>query len=293
MTLLNEDGGGGNQGSGGQQNAGGSGGAQGGANGAAQNNGAAAQTSWRDSLPDDLKNDAGLSAFTDVGGLAKSYIETKKLVGKKGVFVPGPNATDEEWNAFFKSAGQPEADKFEVKTPEGKEVNTELVGKFKEWSHKAGLLPRQAQKILDAYMGYEEELMKAQTGSREAANKQALEGLRKEWGQGWDKNVAAAKLFITEHGGQEAMEWQLKTGMGNDPVFLKLAAKAGAMMAGESSLKGDGAGKFGQTPDEIQREISEILGNKDHPIHNVRHPSHQAETRLMEERWKKLYPPTG
>lgn len=251
------------------------------------------QPSWRDTLPDDLKADAGLAAFTDVAGLAKSYISTKAMVGKKGVIVPGQNATDEEWGAFYKSAGQPEIDKFELKLPEGKEFNKDLVGKFKEWSHKSGLLPRQAQKILESFVGFEEEMMKTRLTNQETLKNSAIEGLKKEWGEAWGTKTAAAKRFLVEVGGQDAWDWHEKTGMGEDPTFLKLAAAAGAMMAGESGLKGDGGGKLGQTPDEIQKEINDILGNKSHPINDPRHPSHQAEQKLMEARWKRLYPPTG
>lgn len=306
MTLLDGQTGGGGQGGqggggaagGGQGGAGAAGGqgggagAQGGGQGgsAGGGQGGGAQSNWYDAFPDELKSNPTITSFKTPEALAKSFLETKSMVGKKGLVVPGQNATDAEWDEFFNGAGRPSIDKFDIKAPEGKQVNTEVLGKFKEVMHKAGLLPRQAQSIVEAYIGFEEETQKTRMTSHQAAVNEGIESLKKEWGAGWDKNVAAAKLFIREHGGEGAIEWQQRTGMGNDPTFLKILAKAGGLM-GEDKLRGEGGGSLGQTPDEIQKEINAVLGNRQHPYYQSRHPGHKQALKEMEERYKKLHPP--
>ncbi|CAB4137015.1 hypothetical protein UFOVP315_48 [uncultured Caudovirales phage] len=55
---------------------------------------------WRKDWPDELKNDPALKDFKTMADLAKSLVETKKLVGAKPIKVPGADATDEERKAF-------------------------------------------------------------------------------------------------------------------------------------------------------------------------------------------------
>ena len=42
----------------------------------------AAEASWRDSLPEELKTNASLEKFSDVSTLAKSYINAESMIGK-------------------------------------------------------------------------------------------------------------------------------------------------------------------------------------------------------------------
>jgi hypothetical protein len=108
MGLLNEGSGASDGNS--QAGAGGGGTDGGGSSGGSGNAGAqGGQTSWRDSLPQELREDPSLKAFNDPSGLAKSYIETKKMVGKKGVIVPTDKDGDDAWGSFFKQIGLPES----------------------------------------------------------------------------------------------------------------------------------------------------------------------------------------
>lgn len=56
-------------------------------------------SSWRDSLPEEIKEDKALADFTDPGGLAKAYLDTKADVGRS-LRLPGPDASLEDMQAF-------------------------------------------------------------------------------------------------------------------------------------------------------------------------------------------------
>ncbi len=60
------------------------------------------EASWRDGLPEDIKDDKGLADFADLGGMAKAYLDTKADVGRS-VRIPGPDADVETLNAFHNS----------------------------------------------------------------------------------------------------------------------------------------------------------------------------------------------
>lgn len=263
---------------------GGTGNAGGGGAGGAGNGGG----NWRDSLPDDLKGNPILEKYSDVPNLAKALIHAQSTIGKKGVIPPSDGATPEEIAGFYKQLGLPDLEKYDVKLPDGVEVNAERLKSLKEVAHKNGILPKQAQALIEWQLSQEQEVMKDAKAKRDAALKDGMDGLKKEWGQGWDKNVAAARLAVEELGGKDFREFLEKTGLGNDPLVVRFAAKAGALM-GEDKIRGHvPGGGFGQTPAEIQKEINDVMGNSSHPYFNPRHPAHRSAVQDMEERYKRL-----
>lgn len=68
-------------------------------------------TSWLDNLPEDLKGNKSLSKFTDMSGLAKSYLELEKNKDK-GLMLPNEDASDEEWDKIYQKLGMPEDRKY-------------------------------------------------------------------------------------------------------------------------------------------------------------------------------------
>ncbi len=209
------------------------------------------------------------------------------MVGKKGVFPPGQNATPEMWKDFFKQVGQPDLEKFELKLPEGKKVNPDAAGAFKKMAHELGLLPHQAQALMDWQIGQEEGIQTSRVKEMQAQKQQQLDDLKKEWGQGYDKELRKAQAAIKELGGESFQKYLLTTGLGDDVNLVRFAAKAGALL-GEDKLRGDGSGKFGKTPTELQEEINRTLGDKSGPYWNKNHPSHKDAVRQQEERYKAL-----
>lgn len=245
-------------------------------------------TSWRDTLPDDLKANGTLAAFKDVPALAKSYIHAQSMVGKKGVIVPGEKASDEEWTSFYRAIGQPEADKYEIKAPEGSKLPEDVMGKIKETSIKLGLLPKQAQGFMDMLENHGKEAQAAQLRAHQTEAAQQVEGLKKEWGLGYEKNIGIARQAVKDVG-EEFVQYLDKTGLGNDVTLIRAFAKLGSYM-GEDKLRGDGGGKFGKTPSEINKEIQDVMGNPKSPYFDKTHPMHKTVLAEMEQRFKALNP---
>jgi hypothetical protein len=247
-----------------------------------------AQTSWRDSLPEDLKGNASLSKFSDVANLAKAYVHAESSIGKKGVIVPGEKSTDEDWENFYNQIGRPEKDKYSFDLPKDKKLNDETIGKFKEVAFKSGILPKQAKALVDWFSEHEENTLKNVATERENAHKLGIDNLKKEWGQGYDKEIGSARVFMKEVGGDEFKQYLESTGLGNDPVMIKFLAKAGKLL-GEDKIRGEaGDNRMGMTPDEIQKEIANLSTNPEYT--DASHPKHKLTVEKVAQLYQKLHP---
>lgn len=289
MSLLGDQGGtgqGGGTGSGGGGNAGAGGGA--GNAGANSGGGGGQSASWRDSLPEDIRANPALAQIHDIPSLAKSFVHAQSVIGKKGVFPPGEKATDEEWTQFFKSIGQPELEKFEIALPKDKQTNPELVTKFKALAHKNGLLPKQAQALMDWYVNEETGAADARTKASKLENDAQLETLKKDWGEGYDKQVALARLAVNELGGEVFQQYLTKSGLADNAQLARFMAKVGKLL-GEDKIRGDGGGKLGQTREEIQGEINKVMGDPKHPYFDASHAGHKQALSHMEGLYRKLH----
>lgn len=272
--------GGGNAGGAGGGAAGGSGG---GAGGAPAGGGTGAAPSWRDSLPDDLKNDPGLQPFTDVSQVAKSYVHLQKQLGMDKIVVPSQHATDEDWGKVFSKLGLPATlDKYEVKAGEG--IDQKMFDGLKAEAHKAGILPKQFQKVVDAFAAQTKAQQDAFIAKHQQKATENVNALKKEWGQAYDKNVGYAKAALKAFGADEASIKHIQENYGADVAIVKMLAKIGQTALKEDQLPaGFGATMSGMTPADIQAKIAQIRGDKNHPYNAGKaHPAHAAAVKEME-----------
>lgn len=213
------------------------------------------ETKWYDSLPDDLKSNDTIKHFQDVPALVKSYIHAQSMIGKKGVVVPTDKDADEAWEGFYKAIGRPELDKYELKSPEG--FDAEELKAFKEEMYQHGILPRQAQKMLEKRHQAKLEHQKNMNEEIARYTQEGIENLKTEWGEGFNRHVNLAKNALQEVGGEEMQKYIMELGLDNDAKFVKMFAKIGKLL-GEDKLRGEGGGQFGLTPEEISREHDKL-----------------------------------
>ena len=218
--------------------------------------------SWRDSLPEDLKGDPSLQSFKDIPALAKSFIETKRMVGaKQGLAIPNEKSTPEDVAAFHKALGVPEAaDKYQVKRPDvaldlGWDATAE--GEFLATAHKAGLNQKQVQAAIDWYGQWERAKLEKARGEANATSAR----LRTEWGPDYDAKVGRANRVISEYGGPELADafgtpGHVLNAAGRHPVFVKFVAALGDALVEHGAITGEGLHEV--SPDEAMGQINEL-----------------------------------
>ena len=246
----------------------------------------APQTTWRDGLPDDLKANPSLAVFTDVGALAKSFLHQQQFVGKKGVLVPSETDSPEAWANFSKSIGVPDLPQYDLKPPKDAQVNEPMFNKFKEIFQKNGVLPRQAQAVVDSYIAFEQETLKQSMQQKQQKSQQALADLKREWGEGFEKETAAARVAAKQIG-DDFVKYLKESGLADDPQVVKALAKFGKLY-GEDKLRGEaGSGPMGKTQADLDKEIAVIESDPDYmnPMSRNFTLLNQKRTSLYQQRY--------
>lgn len=241
---------------------------------------------------DSLKTDASLQSFKSVDDLAKSYVQTKALVGKKGVILPGADAKDEEWGPVYNQLGRPEkADAYKLpnlELPKGQNIRPEVLKEFNEMAHQIGMTQKQYEKAIAWRVGQEmgefQNMSKAQQEAAAAAETE----LRSTWKDKYDTNNAAVEKLIKTFGKDKADE--LLKQYGGD---AKLKAFLGELLPHFSEAALDQVGyKPGEnmTPDQAKVKIHEIRSDAKHPFNVANHPQHAQALEEVDKLYALAHP---
>jgi hypothetical protein len=241
-------------------------------------------TTWRDSLPEDLRSAPELAKYTDVAALAKGHLNQSKLVGAKTeglVKVPGEGASPEEHAAFNKARGVPDAPNgYSIKRPQISAVtgwDEKAEQAFLTDAHKAGYTPAQAQLAVD-FLG---RIKQAEHEADRQMEKEAGLALRNEWGANYDTNLGVANIALSQYGGNELVEFLHTSKLGADPRMVKAWAKVGADLMESGYVKGEGLSSVSY--EEAQTKAREI----DAELNKVDPNSERAKD-LVNQKWRYL-----
>lgn len=254
-----------------------------------------ADEKWYAGIDESLHS--SIESFEDVGALAKSYAETKKMVGDS-IRVPGEDAGEEAIKAFnqkimdkapglmlkpnltedgdnseyYKMLGRPDDQKdYAAEAPDGTKMSDESLTAIKEASHKAGLSSAQYKQIVEAL--YADEAKGAETKQTSLDN--SIDDLKKEWGNAYDdkltKAVSLSKKFFGDVFDAETIP----------PEFAKGMDKLLSQMGKEAVNQDDDIKDGVMTPTDAKAKIAEIYANPKHPFLVQNDPQHQDALQQM------------
>lgn len=245
------------------------------------------EISFPEGLDDEIKADPSLQVFIkdneiNYANLIKSYVHAQKKMGEKGVKLPDAHSTDEDWNNFYNMLRPAELDKYELKNelPEGTALNEEMFTAFKENAHRLGLSTKQAQELFN---WYNDSTINANTQMQEkqtAAYQEEVDGLKKEWGEGFGKEMNLAQRAVKEFADEQTIEYLKKTGLDGNVQLIRMFNKIGKGLL-EDKFDSESHGTFGMTPSDAQVKINKIMGDQAHPYFDKKHPSHKDAVNEM------------
>ena len=232
---------------------------------------------FRDSLPQELRDDPALADFHDPAALAKAYRDTKAMVGgmvripseeageeaikafaqkilenRNLGLIPKPDPNDpESMEAYYRAMGRPE-DASGYQAPEG--VDAEMFGAMTEKALELGI-SKQAFEQLSAHQAA---IAREQLSKRQAAVKQGIDQLRGELGPAYDQRVARAGMLVKQMGGHEALEAAIANGT-VDASTLRMLDKMATQMGAEGApLAGQLGGANMPTVADLEAKRAEV-----------------------------------
>lgn len=232
--------------------------------------------SWKDSLPDDLKTEKALESIQDIPGLAKSYIHAQKMIGTDKIPVPNKYATDEDWQVVYDKLGRPKtADEYKFELKENSNIDENALKGFKEAAHKNGLLPKQAEAIMNFYNDMTQNYIDDLNSKSEQGRMNAEQSLKKEWGPAFDNKIKHASTIANKYLSQDFAHLTLSDGtkIGDHPDFIKAFANIANDLGEDKLISAQGPQYM--TPAEIDKQIASLqqpgsaYWNKNHPGHSL------------------------
>jgi hypothetical protein len=242
----------------------------------------ATNADWRSQLPEDIRSEATLSKFTDIGAFAKSYVNLERMLGAEKIPRPkgdfDPTAT--EWQMYLDAGGRPKSAaeyKFEeAKLPNGMPYDTNLETKFKDGAHLAGLNNKQASILRDMFVGYSAEVSQAQKTQLENDANLRRDEMMKELGDAYEPLRIASEKAQSAYIPDALAEKIKAAGLHRDPDWIRALGRIGEETLKEDPLKGplsaeaNSPGDYKKAAEEYRAKYTDALYNNMHPEHKLR-----------------------
>lgn len=246
---------------------------------------------WQGELGDEYKDDKTLAEIKDIPGMAKMLVSAQKMVGVDKVALPGVDATEDDWSAFFTSIGRPsDSTGYDLEKPtdfpEELPFDSQFLEDFKGTAHKMGLLPSQAKKLFEWYNGITKTTYDKNKTALDDMKTGTVKGLREKWGDKFNENMKKALTAVRTFVSPEDVEKFDKQGLGNIPWLVEAFARIGGTVS-EDKLA---LSHITDNATTAQAEINRIMGDLNHPYHKAEAPGHVEAVHKMQEFYKIIHP---
>lgn len=217
---------------------------------------------WSASFDEDTAAYVQNKGWKSPADILTSYRNLEKFAGgsKNLLELPGVDADPSAWDAVFAKLGRPESPDGYQLAAEG--ADPELMGWFKQTAHQLGLTDKQAAKLFEGYNGLSGQLQEKLQAQMAQESQKAIDSLKQEWGQAFDKQIDMGKRAVAALGLDEAKlsEYESKLGTGE---MLKLFATLGSKMGEDTFEGGERSGSsFGTTPAAARQQIADLKMDK-------------------------------
>jgi hypothetical protein len=243
---------------------------------------------WTEGLPEDLRGEQSLAAFQDLPSLAKSFVNTKKLVGANTVKLPGEAATDDERRQFYTALGCPEKpEDYEIaraELPEGQKWDEEAEGRFRQVAHGIGLNKSQVAKVMEYYNNEIVTAAQKQESDFAESLQKGMNALKGKLGGEYAAKRELAMRAISTFAEHDEIKEALTNDIDRDPRIATLFINIGEAIS-EDVLRG--AQPSGFTPTEAQEKLTELMASKAYL--DEKDPQHKAIVQRVFELRKMLH----
>ena len=177
--------------------------------------------------------------------------------------MPTESSTPEEVSAFYTKLGMPSPEEYNIEGADDA---------LKEMFIKNNILPKQASALIEALSGMADSDEEDDSSDYEAEVQQNMEQLREEWGDSFDGNLQRAQQAFKTFGNDEMAEYLADTGLGDDPMLIKLFSNIGAKLGSEDTFRGQASPDV--TRDSARARINSLYADTAGPLYDKSSPKH-------------------
>ena len=218
------------------------------------------EVDFKSLIPEAYKDEKSLHNFSNMDDFVKSYLHSQKLVGADKIAIPNKYSTDEDWKKVYRQLGTPEnADGYKYDLPEDHKIEDDTLKSFSNEAAKLGLLPKQANGVMNYYNEIIKQGLSDQAAQQKTAQDEAVVELRKEFGASYQKEIQSAKNLVHATLGKEFIDNSLLqdgSRLGDNPTVIKAFAKLANKLSEDDIVKGDVPSYL--TTSEINKQISAL-----------------------------------
>lgn len=252
--------------------------------------------SWRDGLDAEIRDHPNLARIADVPALARSFLETREHVGKKGIILPkeGDAADLARFNLEIGVPPTPEEyDLGDFTPPEGlpwsETLQTVMLGKL----HARGVPQSQIRGLFDDLADAQNDEYIEMVGVQKKGHESGMAKLKETLGVDYEPSIALAERAFKRMAGDnfEAVNSMVLadgTRVWDHPDFVSLFIKVGKTHR-EHKIEGETeGGGFTKTVESAKEEIAKL---ENHPAwRNADDPEHAIIQSQMDALYLQAYP---
>lgn len=238
-------------------------------NGAGKGDDKSFEKSWKDYIPEELKDRTEWNNIKDPSDLFKNYINAQQMISKS-VRIPDEGASPEDISNFYSKLGKPKTKEeydFEYTPAKNNYIYTKDsfdFTMFKDIADKANLTKDQYQKLASAYVDANNEnyLNYNQALQKKAAEelKQAEHQLKTAWGERYNQNINAISEKVKKLYPEKTLVRMQNAGLFRDPEFLEAHLKLTKMMTGDTVfIEGNAVENVPQTLQSLTERRDKLM----------------------------------
>lgn len=225
---------------------------------------AGGSASWIDTLNADHKAFVTEQGFKEPAEVLEQYRNLIKLrgVGADKLLRTPDSFTDakeqeQAWNQIFDRLGRPKtAAEYGIENKEDAENTKFLTETF----HKAGLTKKQAEDLYKTFTERSTTLGKTALENQQLLAKQQVDGLKREWGSGYEQNMRLARQGQQTLGLDDKAVDQIAAAIGIDKT-LRFLNETGRRVGEGTFIQGT-KGTETHTPDTAAAKIKTLMSDR-------------------------------
>lgn len=223
--------------------------------------------------------------------VSTGYRNAEQLIGRDKIPVPLSDDDAEGWDRWYTATGRPDTpDEYEFERPSlppEMSYDEDAEKYLRTHAHQNGLNKKQTKAFYDGFVKMQIERQTAYAQYQQQAKQEALVKLQREHGPQFDNAMTSAKGIMSKYADPDFRTYLDESGLGNDPRMLRVLAKIGKDVTGETRLQGRPLDNTGPADLDLaianfDKQHEKALWDKSHPEHNLRLGERK---RLFEQRW--------